>query len=416
VIPAPRPPRIAVRRLAAAAAIAAALALAGALPARASAIPAGNWVWYYQVVQPSDGVKFAGARAVVVADQRSDAAAVTTIHNEGALAFRYLNIYWYPAGRTYEGIDISSHRDWEFCAVRSRPLLGRIQGGVRWYSADLNERAMRAALLGYLRSLRAAGYDGVFFDHATDALGPGAMPHRVSTCTADPVKRGATYSDAFARIVRDAAAVGLRVVVNYGASKPLRRDVSTAADRILVETAPQRGASAFAAAFARDRSEDRAARGGTPRYVQELKTTRLGDRSSAFLEWAEGALWRIDLTVNAGDDGCAGVPAGRTCWHYGTFPELTAVERGAALDRRPVRRTCARGSAVRCLWLRHWHGALVVVNMTGHAVSAPIAPGSPGCRVFTDVWSGAQLDDGACTRTTTAIVPPASGRVYTEAP
>jgi len=379
-----------------------------------AAIPAGNWVWYYQRVQPSDSAKFAGARAVVVADQTDDAGAVATIHAAGALALHYVNIYWYPADGPYEGIDIAHNMDWTFCAAGSRPLLGRVQGGVKWYSVDLNERPVRAAILSYLRSLQADGYDGVFFDHGSDAFGTRRLPPSVSTCTGAPVAPHATYADAFARVMKDAAAVGLHVVVNYGQPQPLRRDVYQVVDRIMVENPPYDNAATFASSFVRDRAEEAAAHGGVPKYVQEIKTTRLGDRAAAFRRWSEAALWGIDVTVNAGDDGCIGVAAGRTCWHYGTFPELTAAQRGRALDPRPLSRDCPTRTSVQCLWVRRWQRAVVVVNATRHALATRITTGSPRCRIFSDVWAGSQLQGGACVHWVRVVVPAHSGRIYTE--
>jgi hypothetical protein len=386
------------------------------MPAAATAapVPAGNWVWYYQHVQAPDRVKFTGARAVVVADQTADAPAIAQIHATHALAFHYVNVYWYPGNRAYEGVDLSQNAGWAFCTSGAQPAMGRSVNGVPWYYADLNERGLYDSVMSYLRSLRSSGYDGVFLDLGTSALATGTMPSQVSTCTQQPVAPGATFADAYARVVRAAAAMGFHVVVNYTTRKPLRADVASVVDRTLYETAPGATADTFAASFARRRAEQAAGQGRAPRYVEEIKTSRSGDRSGAFFGWTQAALWRIDLTVNAGDDACSGSVAPLGCARFGTVPELTAVQRGKAMDAAPSSRSCAAKAAMRCLWVRRWQYALVVVNTTGAPIRATVSTGHRRCRAFTDVWQARVLHRGRCTMKLTVTVPADAGRVYTE--
>jgi hypothetical protein len=383
--------------------------------AQATGVRAGNWVWYYQQVQPTDAAKFVGARAVVVASQKDDAAAIAEIHAVRALAFHYVNAYWYPAGRAYQGLDIGQNVDFAFCDSGSDPLLGRTVDGFSWYYVDLNERGMFDSLVSYLDSLRAAGYDGVFFDLGTLALSSGAMPAKVSTCTSDPVVPIASFADSYAEVVKVAAAMGLRVTINYTTSQPLRWDIAAIVDRTLYETPPDTTLGAFDQSFARRRAEEAAGDGGAPRFVEEIKTITLNDRWSAFFEWAAGALWNIDLTINTGDDACAGSNPATLCTRYGTFPELTSVRRGSPLDAYPSSYRCEAGSTDRCLWLRRWRYALVVVNTTTAPIRITIRSGHRKCRVFTDVWRSRVLHRGACTGGLTVTVPALSGRVYTEA-
>ena len=155
----------------------------------------GNWVWYYQTIAPSDALKFNGATAVVTTTQPDTATALATIHSTGALAFSYMNAYWLPLGRIYDGIDLARHPGWEFSGERGNPLPpGRVTGppGQQelWMYPDLNERGMHAAFVPYLQGLKASGYDGVFFDRGVVALRRGRMPDRVSGCTAHPVRLG----------------------------------------------------------------------------------------------------------------------------------------------------------------------------------------------------------------------------------
>ncbi|HEY2789698.1 MAG TPA: hypothetical protein VGI72_09580 [Gaiellales bacterium] len=395
---------------------AAALLVSFGMPSAAAAahVPAGNWVWYYQHVQAADRAKFAGAREVVVSEQANDAVAIAQIHAKHALAFHYVNVYWYPGNRAYEGVDFSQNAGWAFCESGSQPAIGRSVNGVPWYYADLNERGLYDSVVSYLRSLRSSGYDGVFLDLGTTALAAGAMPGLVSTCTQQPVVVGATFADGYARVAKAAAAIGLHVVVNYTTRKPLRADVASVVDRTLYETAPGATAASFAASFARRRAEQAAGQGTAPRYVEEVKTSRLGDRAGAFFGWTQAALWRIDLTVNTGDDGCPGTTMPSACGRFGTFPELTAVHRGKAMDAAPSSRSCTSRAAMRCLWVRRWQYALVLVNTTAAPIRAIVSTGHRRCRTFTDIWRARTLNGGACRMKLTVTVPAGAGRVYAE--
>ncbi len=207
------------------------------------------------------------------------------------------------------------------------------------------------------------------------------------------------------------------MVINLAENLTLPADLEPIVWRRLQETAPRTGTQNLASLFARRRAEELAARGRSPRYIEELKTRRLGDRPLAFEEWAEAALWRIDLTMNAGDNGCLRVPQGQICWHYGTFPELTRISRGAPIDPQPNRQRCEPGSTVACLWIRRWQHAIVVVNETGSPISTAITTGQPACRHLTDVWTAEPLANGACVTSPVAVTIPAlASRIYTEQP
>ena len=269
---------------------------------------------------------------------------------------------------------------------------------------------MHSAVLAYLQELKAEGYDGVFFDRGVVALHRGPLPRTVSTCTGDPVSRGATFADAYARIVRDAHAIGLRVVLNYGYGR-LPASVAGAVDRVMQEDAPRASqASDITLAFARRAVESRR----RTRYVEEVKTNRPGDRAGAFLAWTEVALWPIDIDINSGDAGCTGVPTTSVCFHYGTFPQLTGVRRGSAVSRAPTRSRCHGHSTTVCLWQRRWSLAVVAVNETPRPIRAVLRVGAT-CRRVVDVWSGRRIAAGRCVRRFGVTIPPHSGRVYQEA-
>jgi hypothetical protein len=406
-------PRLAVSTLAALVAL--------AVPATAPAAPApqrlagvGNWVWDYQQIAPADAAKFRGATGVVTVTQRRTSEALAAIHGQGALAFSYLNVYWLPLGRVYDGVDLAQHADWWFCGANHSPLSGRTTGGaghqVTWAYPDLNEAGMRSAVLAYLRGLKAEGYDGVFFDRGVVALGRGALPAAVSTCTGDPVTPGATFADAYARIVRDARAIGLRIVLNYGSGR-LPTSVARVVERVMQEDAPRSSpANDIAVAFARRAIESRR----RTRYVEEVKTSRSGDRAGAFLAWTEVALWPIDIDINSGDAGCSGLPTTTVCFHYGTFPELTGVRRGFAVTSGPTGSRCHGQSAIVCLWERRWSQAVVAVNETPRPIRTVLTVGAT-CRHVVDVWSGKRIAAGRCVRRFRVQIPPHSGRVYQEA-
>ena len=128
------------------------------------------------------------------------------------------------------------------------------------------------------------------------------------------------------------------------------------------EDAPRSSpANDIATAFARRAGRVRR----STRYVEEVKTSQPDDRAGAFLAWAEVALWPIDVDINSGDSGCAGVPATAPCFHYGTFPELTGVRRGVPLGHaRPEPVSLLPAQRHRCLWVRRWSQAVVAVNET----------------------------------------------------
>jgi hypothetical protein len=406
-------PRVAVSAIA--------VVIALAMPATAPAVPAphrlagvGNWVWDYQQIGPTDAAKFDGATGVVITTQRHTAEALAAIHSEGALAFSYLNMYWLPKGQVYDGVDLAQHPDWEFCGAHQTPLPGRTTGGaghrVTWAYPDLNEAGMHSAVLAYLQGLKAEGYDGVFFDRGIVALRHGTLPRAVSTCTGDPVTPGATFADAYARIVRDARALGLHIVLNYGSGR-VPRSVVGAVGRVMQEDAPRSSpANDIAVAFARRAMESRR----RTRYVEEVKTSRSGDRAGAFLAWTEVALWPIDVDINSGDTGCAGLAATTVCFHYGTFPELTGVRRGSAVTAHPARSRCHGRSATVCLWERRWSQAVVAVNETPRSIRTVLTVGAR-CRRVVDIWSGRRIAAGRCVRRFRVTIPPHSGRVYQEA-
>lgn len=168
---------------------------------------------------PPSEAEYADARPgdVVVVGQEDDGAAAQRIHARGALAFRYVQYYWAPTTREYQG-----STTWApFCANGVRQLDTTVHGNP-WGVVDLNERSQRNAANRYLRSLKTAGYDGVFFDMGgMSMLGP--LSGTVSSCTIDPVVRGRTLAQAAVAEYGQARALGLKVAFNGGPLDALYR-------------------------------------------------------------------------------------------------------------------------------------------------------------------------------------------------
>ncbi|MGE3619353.1 MAG: hypothetical protein AB7L84_02730, partial [Acidimicrobiia bacterium] len=197
---------------------------------------------YYQAVRPGEDLsKLGDLDVVVLVRQGDEAAAVAAVHETGAKAFRYVQSYWFPAGRDYDGLDIGEERGLAYCASGTTPLVGREQGGTEWYFFDANERAARDHFVELLGELAAAGYDGIMFDRGLAALtGDDATRagiwDRPSTCTEDPVVPGAPFADAYVGLMGEVHRAGLELFQNYGYSpfhplRPFRPDPTDAACR-----------------------------------------------------------------------------------------------------------------------------------------------------------------------------------------
>jgi hypothetical protein len=404
-------------------------------------------VFYYQRIDPvRDGPKFRGASAVVTSAQPDERTAVSTIHAYGAKAFMYMNVYWFPTGRVYEGVDISRHPGWAFCARGDRPLAGRREDGSTWYYLDLNERPARAAVMAYLRHLKALGFDGVFFDRGSPSLrGAGSSPiaWESSTCTADPVTAGGPrFANVFVDLLhRVRERLGLTVFINYGHpySGPRLRpdpdnpgcrahrsscrylsDVWSDVDRVIDENANPPTLAGFDAEYRENLASEKGGsrRGAPSRVIRAVKVSSV-DRPLVFYLWARARLFRLATFVNTGDDHCPGASAAlrRKCQRWGTYPELTRVRLGEPLDPLPRRTDCLPGSADACVWVRRYALGAVVVNTrpsAGHL--AGMALGVSGCRRVVSVSAQGRRPAGtgsACVSVLAARLPLSSGTVFT---
>ena len=194
-----------------------------------------NVSFLYQRLRSAAEVSKLGRAKVVVLGQQNGARAARLVHSTGAKAYRYVQTYWSPAGSTYDGLDIGKERSWTFCSRGSKTLVGRVDAlGREWWFLDMNERSVHTYFAQKLAKLKAEGWDGVFFDRGFASLTgfdteQAGIWNTVSTCTTDPVTRGATLADAYVGMTGEVANAGLELMFNYGVSPfdpqtPLRPD------------------------------------------------------------------------------------------------------------------------------------------------------------------------------------------------
>jgi len=402
-------------------------------------------VFFYQRIVTGDETLFTGADAVVTSHQADDADAVATIHAAGARAFKYLDFYWYPGDRMFEGIDIGAHLDWAFCSTGSTPLVGRTLNDVNWYFLDANERPAREALFAYLETLKALGYDGIFADRGSASLNgpPGALPWKASTCTGDPVStKRRRFADVYVNVLRQVSrTVGLRILLNYGhpytgvrlrpnPSNPHCRGVGSHAkctyrsdiwkwiDQDVDEhRVGLTGPGSFDADYDLGRIAERhVSPAGVSRVIREVKTTTR-NKNRVYYHWARIRLFQVAMFVNTGDDRCVTSTRPGPCFHQGTYPLLTRARLGRPLGPRPVGLSCRSRSPTSCVWLRRYARGMTVLNPSHRPRRLRDVPmRASGCREIEDLYhstlsASAFLAGGRCTDTLSYLMPPLSGRV-----
>jgi hypothetical protein len=394
-----------------------------------------NFVFYYQQIDPTvDAAKFQGATAVVTAGQRDDAAAVAAIHKAGALAIKYVQFYWFPAGRVYEGFDIGNHLDWSFCDRMKQPLPGKLtEAGEQWYFFDANEEAARHALFKYLATVRGFGYDGIFFDRGSPSLRSSAgrsVAWRTSTCTRHPVSTThRRFADVFTSVVEQAKdSLGFRVFLNYGhpfsgvrmrpdpTDPACRRhghigcryldDLSHTLSGVVDESAGDLNTTlGFAHEFRLDQAESLGDKAGTVAVIRGIKAPA-GGRTEAYYRWATVRLFGLSTFINTGDDGC---PVTR-CDRNGIYSELTHLNLGAPIGDDPRASHCMDGRSLRCLWQRSYAGGVVLVNSSDRRIRSTLTVAASACRFVNDLYSGTWSTD--CIRNLGVDVPPHRGLVF----
>lgn len=416
----------------------------GPAPSSAASDRENVTFFYQQIANRRALTNFGKVKIVVAAPQTDGAKAAALIKSTGAKAYRYLQAYWLPTNNRSDDPEASARRDWFFCADGDTPLVGRTdRQGDDWYFYDMNERDALDHLHRRLQAVKAEGWDGVFFDRGQAALSGIDDPSvtnvwdRTSSCTGNPVQKGATFADAFTRATREAHAAGLGLMMNYGvfhADTPLRpdpkdpdcqqknwkqcrrlNDAWAGLDWALDEANAHPKDFNFKADFRVNRlAEQDPNHGG--HTVGLLTTGTLGDnnRKNVYFEWARVKLFVVPLAVNTGDTGCAAA-AGAPCNRHQLYPELADIAFGAPVDKEPERVHCQPGSEINCIWVRRYERGMSVVNVSDSTITVKLRLGVDGCRVVTDVWAKTPLTDGNCATSVSLMVPAWAGRplVYT---
>jgi hypothetical protein len=378
----------------------------------------------------------------VTVPQKDEAVAVRRIHELGAKAFRYIQFFWFPEGRKYEGINISRNINWAFCKDGATPRVGRetpkAGGGTeKWYFIDGNEKGVQAAAAASLQQVKEAGWDGVMFDRGYAAL-TGSEPAVAaiwaakSTCTNKPTGSGRTFADGYLDLVAQAKPKGLDVLLNYGRSPfdtlvPMRPDPANPACQrhdwascrplsdvwdkvalVLDEAPAHPHDEQWDADFvANQRNEQDPAHGGN--VVTLITEGTLGkgnyNKANVYFQWARIKLFNLPIAVGTGSDGCISSATGKResgiCNRQGAFPELTDLALGHPLSPQPTSQACDAGSKIHCVWQRTYSSGVVVVNPSPSAKTVTVALGTTGCRKVKDIATGQAIEGGKCVTTVT---------------
>ena len=410
-----------------------------AAPPSSASAPAENVTFLYQPVSPTNLAQRIGRNRLVVAGpQNRTARAPRAIHATGAKAFRYVQTYWYPITRPFDGLDVKNHPDFAFCRDGATPVVGRTDAtGAPWWFLDMNEEAVRAHFESRLRILKRQGWDGVFFDRGYASLtgldeSSSGVWNRVSSCTEHPHAPGATFADSYVSILGLAHDVGLKTIFNYGVSPldpvtPLRPDPKNAAcsahdwpkcpklddawdsaDYVLDEAVSHTQDVEWNRDFlANQQNEQHPEHGG---HVLGLLTGALlngGDREVVTYVWSRAKLFAQPVGINTGDIGCP--PGSGPCNRGGLYPELTSMTLGRPIDPNPQATECDAGSEIHCVWTRRYASGVVVVNASPNPKTTSVELQVTGCRHLTDRGTGQNLADGNCVSRFTLLLAPWSG-------
>lgn len=412
-------------------------------PVRRAAVEPGreNVAFFYQQIRREAPLTRLGTVKTVVAGIQNDGpGAVAAIHATGAQAYRYVQSYWFPNDRAFDGLDIGQQRDWAYCETGDQPKDGRTDAhDTVWWFLDMNEEAVQDHFREKFRALKAEGWDGIFLDRGYASLtGFDAANYGVwdkqSTCTDDPVDDDATFADAYVSIMELAREVDLPVMMNYGVSPfdvntPLRPDsrAETCVERdfaecpslddaweattsVLTEAITHPKVKLWKEDFATNlRNEQDPEHGG--RVVGLITTATVGkqDRKDIYYGWSRAKLFAIPLAVNTGDRGCAGAK-GAPCNRHALYPELANVTYGLPIDPQPESRECRDGSDVRCVWSRRYQQGMSLVNATGTVQrTGPMPLGVDGCRYVLDLWTGEALAGNRCVTSVSVTLGPWEG-------
>lgn len=379
--------------------------------------------WYQPLSATTDPNRIGKASIVVIADQGSDAdevAAVAKAHSLGAKAYHYVQGFWVPDSRSYDGIDISQHPDWRYCNANG-PVLGRVLGSVNWWMLDMNEKAARNAMTAYLLTVKNTwGYDGVFIDLGNAALKPSNMVpgfdiNQASTCTQTPVIAGRSFADSYIGMASQAKGVGLESMLNY--YNPYQNPVLPAGWwTYLTSTLDE--SSNQSADWSTVQTANALAQnnGKVVAMVKNTDADAVAAKNDVYFRWSRAKLYDVPVAVNTGDDKC-GSSSQPICLHFGVYPELVNTNLGNAQNEaglaEPAKSGCDAGSDVNaCLWVRHYANGLVIDNNSAVARSLTTNLNTSSCMYIKEIYSNQILANNTCvTSIQMNNIPPNSGRV-----
>jgi hypothetical protein len=375
----------------------------------AASVPAReNVSFFYQEITRTTNLSGLGHVKLVVGDiQKDDSTAAARVKATGAKAYRYVQSYWFPRGRTYDGLDIGAHPDWAFCATDNTPMAGRTdEFGKVWWFLDMNEQPVHEYFLDKFRALKAAGWDGIFLDRGDVSLigdDRYRMADRVSTCTGHPVRPGATFADSYVGIMAVAKEAGVALIINYGISPfdprtPLRSDAWRALSPgglVLDESVSHPRDEEWTTDFAANLQNEQNRRHGG-RVIGLLGAASIGaeNRQNVYYGWARVKLFAMPLGVNTGDAGCA--DGDRPCDQFGLYPELANLVFGRPVTTRPASTQCDPGDSVHCLWSRRYQHGMSLLNVSSVARTALIPIGVDGCRYVFDLFTKRPIGGNHC--------------------
>ncbi len=379
-------------------------------------------------------------RLVITRHQNSDAKeqfAVEKIHQTGALAYRYVQYFWFPDNRMDPDTDIviSDHMDWVYCRQGDTPLFGvRFEGNVSYF-LDLNERAAQQNMVAfYDKVMNTWGYDGVFVDIGRGARSGRAnisppdpppdllIPGDPSTCTEDPIVPGRSFADSYIETITQAKIIGLKTILNYDRAyvprKKLPADWYDYLDWTLDESVNnincdndkcwqekcERGDKCWKEIYESNQDAELDGQGKTIQLIKEDIKDANGnpstDKNDVYFRSSRARLFSSPIAVNS--------------LNPRLYPELTSAILSGAFVAGPFSSTCNNISAGECLWGRRYSSGLVLVNNTDQEKTVNrLGLGTQSCKIIKDLYTNQTLNDGRCVTFLTEIIPARQGRIYT---
>jgi hypothetical protein len=404
-----------------------------------------NVAFFYLPIRNKADVERLGPVRLVVAGQgnsrRGGADIVQMIHSTGAKAYIYQQTYWFPQEHGHQGLNMSRHPDWAFCSEGDEPVTAT-RKDEPWVFLDMNESRVQLFLENQFKELKAAGWDGIFFDRGGVALGALKQDpdiwHLQSTCTEKPVHPGAALADTWVDASGLVKTAGLDLIVNYGLSpfdprSPMRADPQDpncverndtcrrlsdgwknptwVLDEAISHPRDLQWDIDYQANLQNEKNKEH------PHSVIGLITVGLlgGDlsRENVFYEWARVKLFDIPLGISVWDraQACPDAGDGEACRSLVTYPELSSIRLGPPIDDLPRSDRCASDGPPHCVWSRRYEEGAMVVNVQDRPVSNSVLKlGTDGCRYVFDVWSGKWLAGHQCVEELKLDLPAWSGR------